>query len=258
MKLYIKFISLAAAATLLAGTALASGSKIEIEVDDKLAKTKSSMFVTFTDQGLRMEGGKGTAEPYGVIVLNEPGRMIMLQHSAKKYMEFRKDGVFAKWNQNKDKIASQYEKAFEKMSPEKREMMKQMLPGFKPKPKVKYVKGKSDKVAGYACTTYKKYHDDRLVEELCYTKGKDFAPIIKAMEKSEKIMKTIKPDEDAGLYRKEYGVPLRSIHYGVDGKVTEIQSLKKYEPKVVFKKSPLTIPKGYTKQNDDMKAVPGQ
>lgn len=257
MKLYAKFLSFAVAGTVWAGIAN-GGAKIEIEVDNKVSRSKSSMFVTFTDQGLRMEGGAGTQEPYGVIVLNEPGRMIMLQHNAKKYMEFRQDGVFAKFNQNKNKIAKQYEQAFEKMSPEKRAMMKQMLPGFKPKPKVRYDKGKADKVAGYPCTTYKKFHDNRLVEELCYTKGKDFAPVIAAMKKSEKIMKAIKPDEDAGLYLKDYGVPLRSVKYGIDGKVVEIQALKKYLPKVVFKTSPLTIPKGYIKQNLDKQANPGQ
>lgn len=249
------------ATVLLSGVALAgtaySGAKLEIEIDDKLAKTKHTARLTSTDDGLRMEGGgQGATEPYGFIVFHKTGRLVMLSHNEKKYMEFRKDGVLAQYNQNKAKIAQQYEKAFEKMPADKREMMKNMLPGFKPKAKIKYVKGKAGKVSGFPCTNYKKYKNDRLTDEYCFTKGKDFQPVLDAVKKSEKIWNTIHPDDNNDFFNSDYGIPLKTVTYDKLGKIAEIQTVKKYEPKVVFKKSPIAIPAGYTKQNLDRKATP--
>lgn len=239
---------------LLAAGAAMAGAKIEILIDDKLANTKHTSHISVTDDGMRMDGGGvGAIEPYGVIVFNKTNKMVMLQHNAKKYMEFTDNGVFAQYNQNKDKIAQQYEKAFEKMSPEKREMMKNMLPGFKPKPKVKYVKGKADKVAGYACTNYKKYEGDRLTQEYCFTKSKKFAKVLEATKKAEKIWSKIYPGESNDFFKGEYGIPLKTINYDRAGKIADTQTLTKYEPKVLFKKSPIAVPAGYTKQNMDQK-----
>lgn len=245
----------ALAAAIVVPSAAEAGSKVEIEVDDKRAKAKHKMHITITDDGMRMDGtGAPGDEPFGVILFHKTGRMVMLQPTEKKYMEFRKDGVMAQYNQNKDKLTKQYEEAFKKMSPEKREMMKNMLPGFKPKPTIKYVKGKADKVAGYPCTLYKKYSNDKLTQEFCFTKGKDFKPILKAVEKSEKIWNQINPGQGNDFLKTEYGVPLRTVTYSRSGKIEEIQTLTKYEPKVLFKKSPIAIPAGYTKQNMDVKA----
>lgn len=254
MKQKVKTISLAIAGLLVSAATAQAGTRIELLVDDKLARSQYTSTITMTDDGIRMDGGG--AEPFGVIVFYKGERMVMLQPDQKKYLEFRKDGVVAQYNKNKAKLAEQYEKAFEKMPPDKREMMKNMLPGFKPRPKIKYVKGKQDKVAKYPCTTYKKYRGKALAEELCFTKSKDFKPVLAAVAKAEKISREIYPEQDSDLFHTEYGLPLRTTTYGRDGKVTEIRTLKSYEPKIVFKKSPIEIPKGYVKQNQDMKAMP--
>lgn len=233
----------------LIGGKLFGQSQLEIAVEYPRKKLKSPAKIVVTSNGMRIDAGpKNSNDPYSIIVNNMKNLIWVLNLEDNTYLEFKKDSPIAKFNKEKEKIATQWETMYEKLAPDKRAEFKKMMPGFKPKPKEVLKEGAKAKIAGYSCKIYKKYLDNKLSKEYCYSDDKAFLGTLKNIKRVQNVWKEIYPGQENYYINSEKGFPISVKSYDDFQKLIKIETLTKFTPKINFKKSPIAIPSGFSKK----------